>query len=318
MTAVLDHRLPLIGVDLGGTKIEVAVLAPDGRFVLRTRAPTPQGDYVGTLNAIADLVAKADATVTSQFGELTSTVCPVGVAIPGSLSPVTGCVRNANSTVLNGARLLEDLAARLDRPVRIDNDANCLAASECADGAAAGASVTFSAILGTGVGAGLAWGRSVWSGLNRVAGEWGHNPLPWLRSDWDECSRATPCWCGKSGCIETWLSGPGLARDFERLGGPAAAAPSIVTAMRSGDDTAKLALERYGDRLARALAQVINLLDPSVIVLGGGMSQVDEIYQLVPERLSRYVFADASHTPVRRAQHGDSSGVRGAAWLWAA
>lgn len=302
---------PLIGIDLGGTKIEVAVLAPDGRCVLRQRHATPQGDYGGTLAAIALLVGLADRAAAHWTGER----LPVGVAIPGSISPATGLIRNANSTVLNGQRLLDDLAVVLDRPVRIENDANCLAASEAVDGAARGAALTFAVILGTGVGAGLAWSGRVWTGPNAVAGEWGHNPLPWPRADWHETA-APMCWCGRSGCIESWLSGPGWARDHVRLGGDDVPAPELVARMRRGEPLASRCFDRYADRLARSLAHVINVLDPSHIVLGGGLSQVDELYEQVPRRWARHVFSDTVATPLSRALHGDSSGVRGAAWLW--
>lgn len=302
---------PLIGIDLGGTKIEVAVLAPDGRWALRERRATPQGDYAGTLAAIATLVGLADGAALRW----TSERLPVGVAIPGSVSPATGLLRNANSTVLNGQRLLDDLAGVLERPVRIENDANCLAASEAVDGAARGAALTFAVILGTGVGAGLAWGGRVWTGPNAVGGEWGHNPLPWPRADWQETAAPT-CWCGRPGCIETWLSGPAWARDHVRLGGDDVPAPDIVARMRRGDRLASRSFDRYADRLARSLAHVINVLDPAHIVLGGGLSQVDELYEQVPRRWARHVFSDTITTPLSRALHGDSSGVRGAAWLW--
>lgn len=298
---------PLIGVDLGGTKIEVAVLDRAGAFLLRERAPTPQGDYEATLQTLHALVQRADATV----GE----VLPVGLAMPGSLSPVTGQVRNANSTVLNGRPLQHDLERLLQRPVRLENDANCLAASEATDGAARGEALVFAVILGTGVGAGWSWGGQVWSGRNGIAGEWGHNPLPWPRADWGE-THAPRCWCGQRGCIETWLSGPAWSADHRRLGGDGASAPVLVQRMQGGDPLARESFERYADRLARALAHIINAMDPSCIVLGGGMSQVDALYDALPKRWSSYLFADRADTPLHRAQHGDSSGVRGAAWLW--
>jgi fructokinase len=302
---------PLIGIDLGGTKVEGAVLAADGTFLMRERRATPQGDYDGTLQVIAALVRQADTLIGSGAPR------PVGIAMPGSISPSTGRVRNANSTVLNGRPLQSDLERLLQRPVRLENDANCLAASEATDGAARGDPLVFAVILGTGVGAGLAWQAGVWPGRNGIAGEWGHNPLPWPREDWGETGAAAPrCWCGLAGCIETWLSGPALALDHRRLGGEDVAAPAVIERCRHGDATARAAFDRYADRLARALAHTVNLLDPSCIVLGGGMSRVDALYDEVPRRWAAYVFADAVDTPLRAAAHGDSSGVRGAAWLW--
>lgn len=302
---------PLIGIDLGGTKVEAAVLDAEGAFLLRERLPTPQGDYDGTLQAIATLVRRADAAL-GPVG-----VRPVGIAMPGSISPATGRVRNANSTVLNGRPLQADLERLLQRPVRLENDANCLAASEATDGAARGEPLVFAVILGTGVGAGLAWDARVWSGRNGIAGEWGHNPLPWPRDDWGETGASAPrCWCGLAGCIETWISGPSWSLDHRRLGGDGAAAPVLVERLRQGDVVARAAFERYADRLARSLAHMVNLLDPSCIVFGGGMSQVAELYDEVPKRWAPYLFADRVDTPLRVAAHGDSSGVRGAAWLW--
>lgn len=307
------HSGPWIGVDLGGTKIEGAVLSQDGRFLMRERLPTPQGDYDATLQAIAWLVRSADAITASA----SPVRLPVGLAMPGSISPFTKLARNANSTVLNGRALQADLERLLQRPVRLENDANCLAVSEAADGAARGAALTFAAILGTGVGAGLAWQHHAWSGRNGVAGEWGHNPLPWALPEWEETGPgAPPCWCGGTGCIETWLSGPAWSADHRRLGGDGAPAPVLVTRMRAGDPLAGTAFARYADRLARALAHVINMIDPSCIVLGGGMSLITELYEAVPARWTQYTFSDRIDTPIRPARHGDSSGVRGAAWLW--
>lgn len=299
----------LLGIDLGGTKIEVAVLDAQGGFVLRERCATPQGDYAGTVEAIAALVARADAVTGQRL--------PLGVAIPGSASPVSGLIRNANSTVLNGRPLQQDLETRLARPVRLHNDANCLAISEAVDGAGQGARVVFAVILGTGVGGGLAIGRADWLGCNAVAGEWGHNPLPWprLAPAWGEAP-GLRCWCGLDGCIETWLSGPGFAADHAAHTGQTGTPQDIVASMRAGDAVARASVVRYCDRLARALAQVINLLDPEVIVLGGGMSNVDVLYTEVPQRWGAWVFSDSVSTRLVRAQHGDSSGVRGAAWLW--
>lgn len=294
-----------LGIDLGGTKIEIAALNAQGAFVLRERVATPQGDYAATLAAMVGLVAMAEA-------RLGRSGLPLGVGIPGSLSPLTGRVRNANSTALNGQPLREDLQQRLRRPVRLENDANCLALSEATDGAGAGAEVVFAAILGTGVGAGIAVRGRALRGCNGIAGEWGHNPLPLASSD----ELAQPaCWCGRAACLETWLSGPALAADHARAGGQSLGAPAVVAAARSGNAAAQASLERYLDRLARALAQVINLLDPDVIVLGGGMSNVAELYAQLPDRLAPRVFSDSLRTTIRPALHGDSSGVRGAAWL---
>ena len=301
---------PLLGVDLGGTKIEVAALAPDdGRFLLRERIATPHRGYDEVLIAIGDLVARAEATLGVQG-------LPLGVGIPGCLSPASGAVKGANTTVLNGRPLGRDLARILHRPVRIENDANCLAVSEAVDGAGSGARVVFAAILGTGVGAGIAIDGRAWAGLQGIAGEWGHNPAPRLSQD-----RGVPmphCWCGRGMCNETVLSGPGFAADHLRHGGGDLDARSIVEAARNGDAAAQASLARYIDRLAGALAHVVNVLDPEVIVLGGGLSNIDELFDAVPARWPRHVFSDVTRTPLRKALHGDSSGVRGAAWLWRA
>jgi fructokinase len=298
----------LLGIDLGGTKTEVAVLArDDGRFLLRERIATPRDGYRAILEAIAALVRSAEAT-------LAVAGLPLGIGIPGCLSPASGCVKGANSTALNGHPLDHDLQQLLQRPVRVDNDANCLAASEAVDGAGAGERVVFAAILGTGTGAGIAIDGRAWAGRQGVAGEWGHNPAP--RVPGDEQVPRLFCWCGSGECHETLLSGPGLAADHARHGGAPLDAPAIVAAAGAGDAAAAATLTRYHERLARALAQVINILDPSVIVLGGGMSNVDAIYDEVPQRWVPHVFSDRVTTPLRRAVHGDSSGVRGAAWLW--
>jgi fructokinase len=300
---------PLLGVDLGGTKIEVAVLSrDDGRFLLRERVATPRQGYDAVLDTIAALVRAAE----SRLGVAG---LPLGVGIPGCISPATGLVKGANSTVLNGRALDRDLQSLLQRPVRAENDANCLAVSEAVDGAAAGAPVVFAVILGTGVGAGIAIDGRAWAGLQGVAGEWGHNPAPRLAGD--EGPARLACWCGRGECTETLLSGPGLAADHARHGAtPALDAPAIVAAALAGDAAARASVERYGERLARALAQVINLLDPSAIVLGGGMSNIDALYADLPRLWAPHVFSDTVVTPLRRARHGDSSGVRGAAWLW--
>lgn len=307
----------LLGVDLGGTKIECAAVGSDGRILARQRLPTPRGDYEATLLAIARCVQAVEASCGAPGARRR----PVGVAIPGSASPHDGRIRNANSEVLNGRPLRRDLEQRLDRPVRLCNDANALAVSECAaDGAAAGCDPVFAVILGTGVGGGVACGGGVLEGANGLAGEWGHNPLPWLRlaPAWGEAP-GPRCWCGRHACLETFVSGPALAADYaaHAAGAQAEDAARVIDAMRAGDGRARAAFVRYCDRLARGLAQVINLLDPQVIVLGGGMSNVDELYAEVAARWQAWVF---SPQPVRtrllRARHGDSSGVRGAAWLW--
>ena len=294
-----------LGVDLGGTKIEIAALDAQGRFLLRERVPTPQGDYAGTLAAIARLVAAAEA-------RLGATGLPLGIGMPGSLSPLTGRVRNANSTVLNGQPLREDLQRLLARPLRLENDANCLALSEATDGAGAGAEVVFAAILGTGVGAGIAVRGRVLHGCNGIAGEWGHNRLPLLAG---EPRAARTCWCGRPDCVEAWLSGPALALDHAQAGGARLDAAQIVQAMRAGDAVAAASFERYARRLALALAGIVNVLDPQVIVLGGGLSQVPELFECVPRLWGPHVFSDRIGTALRPARHGDSSGVRGAAWL---
>lgn len=308
---------PLLGVDLGGTKIECAALAPDGGVIVRHRVATPRGDYAGTLAAIQRAVAAVEETLPAGSG----VARPLGVAIPGSVSPRTGLIRNANSTVINGRDLAGDLSALLARPVRLSNDANCLAVSEAADGAGRGAEVVFAVILGTGVGGGLVVRDRLWEGRNALAGEWGHNPLPWPRPApaWRE-SPGPRCWCGQDGCIETLLSGPGFAADYAASLGAAAASPlqgeAIIDAMRAGNPAARRSFIRYCDRLARALAHVINLLDPDVIVLGGGLSRVPELYDEVPRRWGAWVFSDTLRTRLAPALHGDASGVRGAAWLW--
>ncbi|MFC3692403.1 ROK family protein [Chenggangzhangella methanolivorans] len=296
----------LIGVDIGGTKIEAAALDDDGATLGRKRVSTPRGDYDGALGVIRDIVADMEA----RFGQAAG----VGIGTPGSLSPRTGLVRNANSTWFNGRRLQGDLEFVLRRPVRIENDANCLAVSEATDGAAAGAQVAFAVILGTGCGAGIAIDGRAFAGRNGVAGEFGHNALPWPHGP-DEMP-GPRCWCGKDGCVETYLSGSGFSARHAEAEARRLSAPEIVAAARQGEETARRSLDRYRDRLARALAAVVNLLDPDVIVLGGGMSNVDEIYVDLQQLMAPHVFSDGFDTPVLKAAHGDSSGVRGAAWLW--
>ncbi|HZY03296.1 MAG TPA: ROK family protein [Anaeromyxobacteraceae bacterium] len=294
-----------IGVDLGGTKVEAVALDSTGRTLARRRVPTPRHDYAGTLDAVVALVRGLEDEV---GGEGT-----VGVGIPGAISPATGLVKNANSTWLIGKPLDRDLAGRLGRPVRLANDANCFALSEATDGAAAGAAVVFGVILGTGCGGGIAVGGRLLTGPNAIAGEWGHNPLAWA----DEAERPGPrCWCGKRGCVETFVSGTGLARDFREATGAALSAPEIVARAGDGDAAAEAALARYESRLARALASVVNVLDPDVVVLGGGMSNVPRLYPGVMRQWERWAFSDRLDTRLVPPLHGDSSGVRGAAWLW--
>jgi fructokinase len=290
-----------IGIDLGGTKIEVLAIDELGRERARTRVATPRGDYDGTVGAIVDLVADV---------ERAAGACgTVGVGIPGTISPATGLVKNANSTWLNGRPLGADLPSRLDRPVRFANDANCFALSEATDGAAADASIVFGVIVGTGTGGGIVIDGKVVVGVNAIAGEWGHNPLPGAGGDE---SPGPPCYCGRRGCIETFLSGPGLTRDYDGT----TDAREVIARAAAGEARAGHALARYEQRMARALAGVINLVDPDVIVLGGGLSNVDRLYDAVPALWAPHVFSDRVATRLVRAKFGDSSGVRGAAWLW--
>lgn len=300
-----------IGIDLGGTKIE-AIAIDDSAVrgattLLRHRVPTPVGSYTGTLDAIAELVESTERD-TGQSGT-------IGIATPGAISPATGLLKNSNSTILNGKPLDRDLAARLRRPIRMENDANCFALSEAVDGAAARERAVFGVILGTGVGGGVVIGRQVHVGHNRIAGEWGHNPLPWARPD--ELPGAD-CYCGKRGCIETFLSGSGLSREYYARSGFRRTAAELAADAAIGDPLARACLDVYCDRLARSLASVINVLDPDVIVLGGGLSNLDFLYSALPSLLKQYTFSADTGTPVVRAAHGDSSGVRGAAWLWPA
>ena len=293
-----------IGIDLGGTKIE-AVALDGSREVVRLRTDTPRGDYAGTIEAVAALVEKIE--------ELAGRRGSVGVGMPGTMSPATGLVKNANSVWLIGQPILGDLERRLDRDVRIANDANCFAVSEAADGAGTGADVVVGVIVGTGTGAGIVVRGHVLTGLNAVAGEWGHNPLPWPA---DEERPGPACYCGRHGCIETFLSGPGLAADYARATGCLASSPEIAARAAEGDAAAEATLVRYEQRMARALASVINVLDPDVIVLGGGMSNLARLYGRVPLLWTPFVFSDTVATRLVPARHGDSSGVRGAAWLW--
>jgi fructokinase len=296
-----------IGVDLGGTKIEALALADDDRELLRRRIPTPRNDYDATIRAVAELVLEFEA----ELGERGS----VGIGHPGSLSPTTGLIRNANTAALNGRPLDRDLQAALGRELRLSNDANCFAVSEASDGAAAGLRCVFGVIIGTGVGGGLAIDQRAWVGVNAIAGEWGHNPLPRPRDD----ERPGPrCYCGRRGCIETFLSGQGLVEDHHwALGGQdTMTAQEIVVAAAAGDRACERAVERYADRLARALAAVINIIDPDAIVLGGGLSNCAALYELVPRLWATHVFSDHVSTKLLAPKFGDSSGVRGAARLW--
>ena len=293
-----------IGVDLGGTKIEAVVLDDAGAERFRRRVPTPRGDYDGTLTAIAALVSDA---------ERDAGPCTVGIGMPGVISPATGLVKNANSTWLNGRPLREDLAARLGREVRLANDANCFALSEAVDGAGAGYACVFGVIIGTGTGGGIAIDGRVLTGANAIAGEWGHNPLPWPSVA--ELS-GPECYCGRRGCIESYLSGPGLARDHLEVCGSALDAEEIVRRAGEGDAEGGRTLRRYEERMARALASIINVIDPDVIVLGGGMSNIPSLYKRVPELWGSFVFSDRVASRLVPNRHGDASGVRGAAWLW--
>ena len=293
-----------IGIDVGGTKIEAIALDADGRERFRRRVPTPRDDYDGTIGAISSLVRAAESAVG------TSTV---GLGIPGAVSPATGLIKNANSVWLNGRPFAEDLTRALARDVRLANDANCFVLSEATDGAGAGARTVFGVIIGTGTGGGIVVDGRVLVGPNAVAGEWGHNPLPWPEPDeWP----GVTCYCGRTGCIETFLSGPALARDYNSHTSSALEGPQIVARAEAGDPAASAALARYESRMARALASVINVLDPDVIVLGGGLSNIRRLYQNVPRLWGQWVFSDEVSTPLVQAVHGDSSGVRGAAWLW--
>lgn len=296
-----NHR---IGIDLGGTKVEAVALDRSGAVLARERVPTPH-DYRATVDAIAQLVLGIESR--------TGIKATVGVGIPGAVNPGTGLVKNANSTWLIGKPLRGDLETELGRPVRMENDANCFALSEAVDGAASGASNVFGVILGTGVGGGIVIDGKVIEGVNLIAGEWGHNPLPWIRADEFP---GPECYCGKNGCIETFLSGPGFENDYAAKTGRRLSAKAIVDAAHSGEQSARDALATYHDRLARALASVINLLDPDVIVLGGGMSNTPGLATAVSARLPAYVFSSTVETRVVGNRHGDSSGVRGAAWLW--
>ena len=294
-----------IGIDLGGTKIEAIALDNSGAEIYRQRINTPHGNYQETIDAIAALVKMLE-TETRQTGT-------VGIGIPGAISPATDLVKNANSTWLIGKPLHTDLEKVLSRPVRIENDANCFVVSEATDGAAIGADIVFGVIIGTGTGGGVYVRGKVITGINAIAGEWGHNPLPWPSPDEYP---GQECYCGKRGCIETWLSGPGFCNDHQIHGGKGNSAREIVSLAEQGDEMASASLQRYEDRMARSLATVINIIDPDVIVLGGGMSNITRLYNNIPKLWDKYVFSDQVTTKLVSPLHGDSSGVRGAAWLW--
>jgi fructokinase len=295
-----------IGIDLGGSKIEAAALDGSGSIIFRKRRPTPEQDYVATLEAIVELVGAAEAALGAP--------APVGIGIPGAISPATGLVKNANSTWLNGRAFDRDIAERMGREVRVANDSNCFAVSEAADGAAAGLSPVFGVILGTGVGGGIAIEGRVLTGADAIAGEWGHTPLP---SPADDERPGPACWCGRRGCLETWVSGPALARDHEGATGRRWDAARIAAAAAAGDTSADAALARYEDRLARGLSVVIDILDPAAIVLGEGLSNLRRLYRTIPPLLQPLIFSDRLAAKLLAPMHGDSSGVRGAARLWA-
>ena len=294
-----------IGIDLGGTKIEAAALDDAGAIRYRRRVATPSGDYAGTISAVCKLVDGLEREL-GQRGT-------VGIGLPGAISPSTGLVKNANSTCLIGHPFDRDIAAALGRPVRVANDADCFALSEAVDGAAANAPTVFGVIVGTGVGGGVVVRGRLLQGPNAIAGEWGHSPLPWPR---DDERPGALCYCGKHGCVETFVSGPGLGRDHAAATGEALSALEIAGRAGAGDPRAEATMRRYEDRLARALATVINLIDPHVIVLGGGLGQIERLYRTVPALWGAYVFSDAVATRLAPPRYGDSSGVRGAAWLW--
>jgi fructokinase len=294
-----------IGIDLGGTKIEAVALDVQGHELRRLRVPTPTGDYTGTISALVNIVDQIEQDLADKAS--------VGIGMPGTISPATGKVKNANSVWLNDRDFQEDLGSALGRPVRLANDANCFALSEATDGAAAGADVVFGVIIGTGTGGGVVVHGRIVRGVNAIAGEWGHNPLPWPNAS--EIP-GPQCWCGLKACLETYLSGPGFSRDFRENHERELAAPVIVDLANKGDPEALAALDRYEDRLARGLASVINILDPDAIVLGGGMSNIARLYKNVPQLWVQYVFSDRVDTKLLPAKYGDTSGVRGAAWLW--
>lgn len=293
-----------IGIDLGGTKIEGIALSDDGKEVFRQRVKTPQGDYQAILQSIVTLIQQLE----NETGHQGS----IGIGTPGAISPATGLMKNSNSVCMNGKKVFEDLTKLLNRKIKITNDANCFALSEATDGAAEGAAVVFGVIVGTGTGAGIVVNGKVLTGPNAIAGEWGHNPLPWPQ---DIELPGPACYCGKNGCIETWLSGPGLTSDHELHANIILDAETIVSKARFGDEEAEETLQRYEDRMARSLAHIINLIDPDVIVLGGGIGNIKRLYKNVPKLWADHVFSDEITTRLLPPKYGDSSGVRGAAWL---
>jgi len=301
----IESRNIRIGIDLGGTKIEAIALGEQGETLVRRRVGTPRDDYDDTLDALVDMVSGIESE-TGRRGT-------VGIGIPGALSPGNGVVKNANSVWLNGRPLSEDLSGRLSRPIRFQNDANCFALSEAVDGAGEGSSVVFGVIVGTGTGGGIVIDGRCLTGPNAIAGEWGHNPLPWPGP---EEIPGPECYCGMNGCIETFLSGPGMARDHRRVTGEDLNSVDIVARAKGGDEAAQATIRRYEERMARSLASIINVLDPDIIVLGGGLSNLENLYTNVPRLWEVFVFSDRVHTPLLPPVHGDSSGVRGAAWLW--
>ena len=294
-----------LGIDLGGTKIAGVALGPDGAVVAEHRIPAPRHDYAATLRAVGEMVTVLE----QQAGERGS----IGIGMPGSISPASNLVQNANSTWLNGRPFARDVEAHLGRPVRIANDANCFALSEAVDGAGAGAASVFGVILGTGCGGGLVFDNRLIDGPRGIGGEWGHNPLPWATGNEHPGPR---CWCGRHGCMETWVSGPGLEADHERTAGEKLASEEIGARARRADPHALASLDRHAGRLARGLAHVVNIIDPHVIVLGGGLSQLSHLYEQLPDRMAPYIFAERAQITVRPPRWGDASGVRGAAWLW--
>ncbi len=312
MNAVLTRGLQpqlRLGVDLGGTKIEAAIFAPDNTFLTRARVAAPRNDYAATISTIAGLVTGLESTLGVQTGP----VPRVGVGVPGSLSPATGVMQNANSTWLNGRPFDKDLAESLGRPVRLANDANCFALSEATDGAGAGARSVFGVILGTGCGGGLVRDGHLIDGSRGIGGEWGHNPLPWALSDEHPGAK---CWCGRAGCMEMWVSGPALEADYAGATGQRLSCEEIAGRASIGDCGAQASLDRHASRLARGLAQVVNIFDPDVIVLGGGLSNFQHLYEVLPSLMAPHIFADDKRVQVLAPRWGDASGVRGAAWLW--
>jgi fructokinase len=301
----LSWPIMRIGIDLGGTKIELIALDDGGAERLRHRQPTPHNDYRAMLEAVGLMVRQTEQEL--------ETTCSVGIGTPGAISPASGLLRNSNSVCLNGRPFKQDIEALLGREIRMANDANCFALSEALDGAGAGTKVVFGVIIGTGCGAGVVVDGKVLTGPNAIAGEWGHNALPWPQP---KELPGPPCYCGKHGCIETWVSGPGMSRDHRLSGGKSLNADEIVACALGGDALCQATLDRYEARLARGLAQVINILDPDVIVLGGGLSNIGRLYEDIPRLWQAYLFSEVANNRLLPPKHGDSSGVRGAAWLW--